>query len=330
MVRSPPPRWRRNVGLALRASVLLGALAALVFVVRAVGTGEVMALLAQAAWLLPVAALLELGRIGLDAVATRMALGSRGGLVPLRTLVAAHLVAHGVMNVMPAGRGASEAAKATLLAPHLGAPAAIAMGTTNQANVLLSSALFSLPCALAAHIALHSSELTIAIFIHFAVLFAAGTGLRFLQRFPRALQWVEQHFSRWAAGARGFVEASRETPMLSAGPIAAMSLGRLLQTAEYAVLAYAVGLPVGPLRALAVQGLNLVAAAVGVLVPGQMGSSEAIFAVAADALGSTAAQAVSIALLAHAVSLAFAAVGLVVLGVWVSVPSERVHAPPSE
>jgi len=313
----------------LRAAVLLGALIALIFVVRAVGTDEVLSLLAQSARLLPVAAALELGRIALDAVATRMALGSRGSLVPLRTLLAAHLVAHGVMNVMPAGRGASEAAKATLLAPHLGAPAAIAMGTTNQANVLLSSALFSLPCALAAHVALHSNGLTLAIVIHFVVLFASGAGLRFLQRFPRALHFVERHFARWAVGARTFVEASRETPLLSAGPIAAMSLGRLLQTAEYAVLAYAVGLPIGPLRALAVQGLNLVAAAVGVLVPGQMGSAEAIFAVAADALGSTGAQAVSIALLAHAVSLAFAAVGLVVLGVWVSVPTTPVHAPTS-
>lgn len=329
-MQAAPSRWRRNVGLALRASVLVGAVIALIVVVRAVGTGEVMALLAQAAWLLPLAALLELGRIALDGVATRMALGSRGALVPLRTLIAAHLVAHGVMNVMPAGRGASEAAKATLLAPYLGAPAAIAMGTTNQANVLLSSALFSLPCALAAHLALHSNELTLAIVIHFAVLFASGAGLRFLQRFPRALHFVERHFARWAGGARRFVEASRETPLLSAGPIAAMSLGRLLQTAEYAVLAYAVGLPIGPLGALAVQGLNLVAAAVGVLVPGQMGSSEAIFAIAADAIGSTAAQAVSIALLAHAVSLAFAAVGLVVLGAWVSVPNKPAVAAPSE
>ncbi len=312
--------------MMLRALVLGAALVALVFVVRAVGTDEVLALLSRAAWLLPLAAILELGRIGLDAVATRLALGPRGRAVPLRTLVAAHLVAHGVMNVMPAGRGASEAAKAALLTPHLGAPAAIAMGTTNQANVLLSSALFSLPCAIAAHVALRSSELTIAILIHFAVLFAAGAGLRFVQRFPRALQFVERHFARWAGGARRFVEASRETPMLAAGPIAAMSLGRLLQTAEYAVLAFAVGLPVGPLRALAVQGLNLVAAAVGVLVPGQMGSSEAIFAVAADALGSTPAQAVSIALLAHSVSLAFAAIGLVVLGAWVTLPSKRLEA----
>lgn len=310
--------------------MLAGALAALVYVVRSVGTDEVLSLLAQSAWLLPLAALLELGRIALDGVATRMALGPRGRLVPLRTMIASHLVAHGVMNVMPAGRGASEAAKATLLAPYLGAPAAIAMGTTNQANVLLSSALFSLPCALAAHLALHSSGLTLAILVHFAVLFASGAGLRFLQRFPRALRLVERYFARWAVGARRFVEASRETPLLSAGPIAAMSLGRLLQTAEYAVLAYAVGLPVGPLRALAVQGLNLVAAAVGVLVPGQMGSAEAIFAVAADALGSTAAQAVSIALLAHAVSLGFAAVGLVVLGVWVSVPGAPVTPPTSD
>lgn len=323
-MRSPPAPWRRGTGVALRALVFVGALLALGYVVRSVGTEQVLSLVAQSARLLPLVALLELGCIALDAVATRMALGPRGGLVPLRTLIASHLVAQAVMNIMPAGRGASEAAKATLLAPYVGVPAAIAMGTTNQANVLLSAAIFSLPCALAAHFALGSSELTLAMLLHFAVLFALGAGLRFLQRFPRALRFVERYFARWAVGARRFVEASRETPLLSAGPIAAMLFGRLLQTAEYAVLAYAVGLPIGPMHALAVQGLNLVAAAVGVLVPGQLGSAEAIFAVAAEPLGFTAAQAVSIALLAQVVSLGFTAVGLVVLGVWVSVPGRAV------
>jgi hypothetical protein len=80
---------------------------------------------------------------------------------------------------------------------------------------------------------------------------------------------------------------------------------------------------VTPLAALAVQGLNLVAAAVGVMVPGQLGSAEAIFALAADALGSTPAQAVSIALLAHTVSLAFAGMGLTLLAGWALLPRRR-------
>lgn len=309
--------------LVLRLSVVALALVALVLVVQAVGTDDVLALVARAAPWLPLAALLELGRIGLDAVATRLVLGPRGRAIPVHRLFLLHIVGHGVMNVMPAGRGTSEAAKAIILAGELGGEAAASVGTTNQANVLLSSALFSLPCALAAHVALGSPALTLAIVAHFVVLFAAGYGLRFLQTHPRAVDWVARTFPRWSARVHAFAEASRQTPTLAAGPIAAMALGRLLQTIEYAVLAHAVGLSVTPLAALAVQGLNLVAAAVGVMVPGQLGSAEAIFALAADALGTTPAQAVSIALLAHTVSLAFAGMGLTLLAGWALLPRRR-------
>jgi hypothetical protein len=325
---APPPRtqstsrvWLSRIG---RLGVMLAAAAAMVFVVRSVGTEEVLTLAVNAAPFLPLAVLLEFGRIALDAVAGRVALGARGAHIPLRLLIASQIVAHGVMNVTPAGRSSSEAAKATLLAGYLGAPAAIAMGTTNQANVLLSSAFFSLPCAVAAHLAMHSWALTLAIVAHFVVLFVAGAGLRLIQVHPYALAWAEQTFPRWSKGARAFAKASRETPILSFKPIALMSLGRLCQTAEYGVLAHAVGLSITPLGALAVQGLNLVAAAVGVMVPGQLGSSEAIFALGAEAIGSTTVEAVSIALLAHSVSLGFAALGLSMLAVWVLVPHKPV------
>lgn len=311
-----PRGWR----LGLRVLVALLAVAAVAFVVRAVGTDEVLERLRTAAPWLPLAALLELGRIGLDAVATRLVLGPAGRRIRRARLLVLHLITHGVMNVMPAGRGTSEAAKAMLLADDLGTEAAVSMGTSNQANVLLSSALFSLPCAIAAHLALHSAPLTLAILGHFAVLFAAGLGLRVLQTHPRAVQWLAGLLPRFSARVHAFAEASRQTPTLAAGPIAAMMLGRLLQTGEYAVLAHAVGLDVSPLAALAVQGLNLVAAAVGVLVPGQLGSAEAIFALAAGALGTTPAMAVSIALLAHTVSLAFAAIGLTLLAAWALLP----------
>lgn len=316
----PESALRRGLGLVFRLVVVLGALALLVGVVRAVGTDEVLALVLAAAPLLPIAALLELGRIALDAVATRLVIGRDGAKVPLQRLFVLHVVAHGIMNVMPAGRGTSEAAKAFLLKDDLGGEAAVSMGTTNQANVLLSSALFSLPCALAAHVALGDAALTAAIVTHFVVLFGAGLGLRTLQTHPRAVAWVAATFPRFADRAHRFAVASRQTALISPGPVAAMALGRLLQTGEYALLAHAVGVPVGLLSALAVQGLNLVAAAVGVLMPGQVGSAEAIFAVAAGALGTTAARAVSIALLAHTISIAFAGLGLTLLAGWALLP----------
>jgi uncharacterized membrane protein YbhN (UPF0104 family) len=95
-----------------------------------------------------------------------------------------------------------------------------------------------------------------------------------------------------------------------------MFAGRTVQTIEYALIAYAVGLHVGILEALAVQGTNLVAAAVGVFVPGQVGSAEAVFAAAAKVLDTTVARAMSIALLSHAVQLILVVAGFVLLFGW--------------
>ena len=63
-------------------------------------------------------------------------------------------------------------------------------------------------------------------------------------------------------------------------------------------------------------GVYLVVAAIGVLVPGQLGASEGGFALAADVLRAEVAQAMGIALLSHAIQLSLVAAGLVVLALW--------------
>ncbi|MBZ0118665.1 MAG: UPF0104 family protein, partial [Sandaracinaceae bacterium] len=78
----------------------------------------------------------------------------------------------------------------------------------------------------------------------------------------------------------------------------------------------AVGLSPGVLGALAVHGVYLVVAAIGVLVPGQLGASEGGFALAAGVLGAREAQAMSIALLSHAIQLVLVVAGLIVLALW--------------
>lgn len=284
--------------------------------VHAVGAEEIGRLLLSAARWAPLAALLELARIAMDAVATRLVLGERARAIPLLRLIAAHIAAHGVMNVFPAGRGSSEIVKGTLLAPWLGVGPAVAMGTSNQANVLISSAIFSLPCAAAAAVVTGDERLPIAIVIHFVVLFLSGLGLRFAATNPHVERFVARRLPLLAPRLETFHSASREAPLLAWPPVLAMFAGRGLQTLEYAVLAHAVGIDVSVLSALAVQGTNLVAAAVGVFVPGQLGSSEAVFALAAGALGTTAARATSVALLAHVLSFFWVGAGLLILLGW--------------
>jgi hypothetical protein len=65
-----------------------------------------------------------------------------------------------------------------------------------------------------------------------------------------------------------------------------------------------------------VQGVNLVAAATGVFVPSQVGTAELVFRLSADALRTTPAIAVSIALLARVPQLTFIAIGLLALLLW--------------
>ena len=80
-------------------------------------------------------------------------------------------------------------------------------------------------------------------------------------------------------------------------------------------------------------GVYLVVAAIGVMIPGQLGASEGGFAYSAEMLGTTEARAMSIALLAHAIQLALVGVGFVVLALWPR-DSGKVHgggltSPPS-
>ena len=310
------PRKRARLGLVFRLIVAALGIALLVFLVREVGVDALWNVLAPAVSWVPLIALLEAVRIGFDALATRLILGERVRRVSFGLLYLAQIVAHAVMNVFPAGRSASEAVKAALLAPHLGGAPAAAMGYTNQANVLISSGLFTVLCLLGALASPEPTLLVIGLLAHTAVLIFSGFGMRFAAtskiiagRTARHLPWLWRRVER-------FHDASRETPLVSPAPIAAMFAGRAVQTVEYAVIAYAVGIDIGALEALAVQGTNLVAAAVGVFVPGQLGSAEAVFAAAADVLDTTVARAMSIALLSHAVQLLFVGAGFALLLTW--------------
>jgi uncharacterized membrane protein YbhN (UPF0104 family) len=93
-----------------------------------------------------------------------------------------------------------------------------------------------------------------------------------------------------------------------------------LQLLQYAVAARAIGIDAGLLRALAAEGVNLVASAVGVLVPGGLGTTDGAFTLAADILGTTAARATSLALLIRCMQLVWLLIGSVVVFV---APSAR-------
>lgn len=305
--------WR---GVWWRVALAGIGIALLVSIVRHVGVDVIAELVTAALPWMPLALLLEGARIGCDAAASAVVLRAKWRALGAWRLFLAHVAGHAVMNVMPGGRSASEIVKAGLFYRTIGASDAAALGTTNQANVLLASAIFSLPCAAAAYLVSPDRTLAIAILIHAAVLFASGIGIRVIVQSAVIERFVRRRMPSRVETFERFQRASRGAPLLSPGPLAWMMAGRGAQTLQYAVLAHAVGLAITPLVALAIQGTNLVAAALGVFVPGQLGSSEGVFMMAADALGTTPARATSVALLAHASGLTWTALGFVVLFFW--------------
>ena len=297
-----------------------------VALVRQVGAETLCRILRDAAPWLPLVVVLEAARVGTDALATYAAYGPAAGkLLPLRVLARAALVARAVSSIAPAGRTATEATKAALLAPWAGSAAATAAAATGQAVTLVSGGILSVPCAAAAYVISGASPITMALVLHAALLVAAGTGIRVAMRAP----WLGALAGRLSRRAGAHVQAmqaqARETSLLPPGPIAAMLLNRAIQVVQYAILARAVGAATGVSRALVAEGASMVALTVGAFVPAQVGVSEGAFAWSADVLGATVSQALAIALLGHALEAFFVAVGALVPLLWraPALPDER-------
>ena len=303
----------------------IGGLAVVIWLVHDVGVDELSEVLVPALPWLPLAAALELGRIGMDTLSSRLTLGRHGHRVPFWPLLGSHLVAYAVMGVAPAGRSTAEAVKASLLARWIGAPTAVALGTANQANTFLSSGTFTFISTGAAYALTGPSDLTKAFLAHSVLLNLFGLGMRLIARYRGLGRALGRRFPRFAPGLTTFVDASRETSLIPIGPVLAMMAGRALQASHYLVLLAAVGATATVITALAVHGLYLVIAALGVLIPGQLGASEGGFAAAHELLGMTEARALAVALLAHAVQLALVALGFIVLAAWPS--SARADTP---
>jgi uncharacterized membrane protein YbhN (UPF0104 family) len=309
-------RSRARMWMIVR--VALGALGLVVvgWLVREVGLESLRRTLVPALAYLPIAIVLELARVGMDAVSSHYSLGSKGQRVPPIPMFGAHLVATAIMGVAPAGRPTSEVVKAGLLSRWLGPASAAALAAANQANTLISSGTFTAFSAIAAYLVTGPSILTWMLVVHFVTMNASGLAIRAAARYARFGAWLSRRFPKLAPHVEGFNETTRETPLVPIAPVLAMMFGRLLQAAHFGVLAWAVGISPSVLGALALHGVYLVVAALGVMIPGQIGATEFTFTRTADALHSTVPQAMSIALLAHLVQLLLVIAGFVVLIFW--------------
>lgn len=307
----------------LRGALGIAGLCAIALIVRQVGFDLVMVTLRPALIWLPVLCLLELGRIGSETVAAHLAFGPRAREIPRLTLFRANLIGQAIANLAPAPRVVNETIKATLLAPYVGVPAATAVGFTIQAATLISVGLFSIPCALAI-LALGGATIWLwAASIHALVLVGTGVGLRAMTRARGPGLWLARKLPRLAPGAAQFNQHSARIGTWAFGPSCALLGNRFFQTLQLGIAARAAGIDAGVVQALAAQGVNLVANAVGVLVPGGLGATDGALTLAADMLGTTAARATSLALLIRCTQVIWLAIGSLVLLLRPRDPSKR-------
>jgi hypothetical protein len=284
------------------AAIGVGAIAALV---HDAGANEVLEAASAAQTATALAFALEASRIVFEAYATRALLRGNAARLPRRTFVRAHLASYAIATIMPAGRAAAEAAKAATFAPYVGGDTAAAVAVRLQALHLLAGALIAVPCAVAAVATTGGSALAVALGIQAALLAAMGLAVIAISR----SRWVADRLGRirrFREPIARFRAAAEALPGILGSGYAFLLLSRVVQVIAVVVLARGVGLGDSIGHGLAAFGLQSAATSAGDLVPAQVGVTEGAFRWASELFGATAAKALTVAILVHAVQLACA------------------------
>ncbi|HKQ70968.1 MAG TPA: lysylphosphatidylglycerol synthase domain-containing protein [Polyangiaceae bacterium] len=278
-------------------------------VVASAGGASTLAVVLGALPLVPLAVAIEGTRIGTEILAMQRLFAMLKCSVPLGAIVRAQFIGYSVGNVVPVGRLAAEATKAGLLAKHARLATTAAVAAIAQALHLLASAVILVPSAVAARSMSAPLALSATIAGQCLLLGGAGGGIllaayfvpsRWLHRLPKASRALES-----------FRAAIRSLPAFPARALGWLVLCRFLQVVLIAVLMRAVRSQPSVAAPFLAQGVLLVGASVGDVVPGQVGALEGIFRLFASTMGMTPTCAVSVALLIHAVQALWVFAGFV-------------------
>jgi hypothetical protein len=258
--------------------------------------------------------------------ALRSLYGDAAARVPLSQLVRAGLIGYAVMGLVPVGRPAAEITRASLLSRWVGAGRAGAAAARVEAVALVANGCISIPAALAALALVGATWLPLAIAINAVATLSLGGSVLFFTKRSRIGAWLGRRHARVAKFGSELDAAFADQDTIPMRALAWELGGRVVQLVQNGVLVACVGGAVGLREAACSQGIHLVGAAVGDLIPAQLGATEGNYTLAASALGLTAAAAVSIALVAHLAQLFWVGVGSLVPLLW-RAPSASVRAP---
>ena len=298
-----------------RVLLFVFGVSAVVYVVNDAGPEHVWNTLVAAGVFVPVIIALEALFMSMDVLSLRALIGEPAKNVPALVWLRSGLTAYAIMILLPGGRAAGEVARAAQLGPHLGGSAkAAAYATRLQAVTLLGNTTISIPCAIACFVAAGASEALPWFVLGNGISTNILGGVVVLAARKSSLgAWIGKRFPSFGEHGTSFDEALRHrTPW--APPILFSFLGRAIQAVQYGILLLAVGGSLTFVSALVSQGIHLVGAGLGDMIPNQVGITEGAYRVFAPALGLAAdpARAIGIALLARFCQFVLAAVGLAV------------------
>ncbi len=297
----------------VRIAVALCGAGAVALILRGLGWSKVYDGLSRAAGYLPIVFALDGIVLACSMLALRSLYGAAGREVPVSQLVRAGLIGYAVNGLLPAGRAVAEVTRASLLSRWVGSGTAAAAAARMQAVVLVAHGAMSAAATIAAILAFGWTWLPLVIGGQALVTLVAGGFLLIVAGRVHIGAWLGRRVSRARVFGSELDEALARAPALPTGAIAWELAGRCVEVVQKAVLIVCVGGALGVMPALCVEGIHLVGAAVGDLVPAQLGVQEGNFKLAAHALGLPAGGAVTIALVAHISQLAWVLVGSLVL-----------------
>jgi hypothetical protein len=227
-------------------------------------------------------------------------------------MLRASLLAYGFGIVLPGGRAAGEAVRAGTLTPDVGIERAAGAASRLQIGALYANALWSLGIASILFLgATHgSTRATLALALGGSGLVCATVGgvLHALSANARIVGFLR----RLAGSFIDLGDPSARSDATWRPPLSASvffcAVGRAVQAVQYGVVLHAVGGVTTLVHSLTAQGITLIGATAGDVVPNQVGATEGAFTIFAAALdlGDAPARAVAIALVVRAAQLTLA------------------------
>jgi len=304
----------------VRLASAVVATAVLGLAVWAAGARAVLTDLGSSLHVVPVLAVLEAVMLGCSTVALRCLYGASGSAVPVREWCRVAAAGYAVGLVLPMGRGSGEAVRAVILGRTLGGARAAVAAVQMQALTLLSTAVFALPILVATLVFLPPGLMAGFIVLNTLITTTVGTAILVLRQRSSPGRRLGGLFKRLAPFGAAFDAASGASRGELVRSLVWETGGRIAQVVQCAVVLSAFGQPAGLLRVLVVRGALMVGSALGDILPGQFGATEATLVAGAAALGLSAASAASLALLIHGAQIAL---GLLCAALSFALPGPR-------